>query len=98
MDSPHPFETKNDLYYSDRGLPFNVTAGCDAKCLGLSCKKLPAHSFRCSVARHCLLFFKDSAINLRAISSGYLRDLDGTFVFFTEHKFLSATFKIPGRQ
>ena len=60
MDSAHPFETKNDLYHSDRGLPFNVATGCHAKCMGLPCKKLPAHSFRCSVARHCLLFFKDN--------------------------------------
>ena len=92
MDRAHPFETKNDLYYSDRGLSFNVATGCYAECLGLSCKKLLANSFRCSAARHCLLFFKKSAIILRAESPVYLRDLDGPFIFFTELHYYTTYF------
>ena len=92
------FEAKNDFYYSGRSLPFNVATGCRTKCLGLSYKKLLPHSFRCSAAGGCLLFFKKSAVILCAKSCVCLRDLDGSFIFFTEHKFLSATFKIPGRQ
>jgi hypothetical protein len=44
MDRGHPFEAKNDFYYSGRSLPFNVAAGCHTKCLGLSYKTFP-HSF-----------------------------------------------------
>src|SRR6478736_5515624 len=97
MDRGHAFETKNDFYYPNRGLPFNVATRCHTKCLGLSGKKhLPP--FFCYSAACCrFLFFKNSAVILCTKSSVCLRDLYGPFIFFAEHKFLSTTLKIPGR-